>query len=65
VLLAQICERASGQTFAEFCRERILEPPGMIGTSNLSKRDERHAWFRELGVEENTHHVFRNREYPP
>jgi CubicO group peptidase (beta-lactamase class C family) len=29
VLLTQICERISGQTFATFCRERIFEPLGM------------------------------------
>ncbi len=29
VLLTQVCQRASGQSFAEFCRERIFEPLGM------------------------------------
>jgi CubicO group peptidase (beta-lactamase class C family) len=29
VLLTQICERASGQSFAAFCQERIFEPLGM------------------------------------
>ncbi|MGD8397228.1 MAG: serine hydrolase domain-containing protein [Anaerolineae bacterium] len=29
VLLARVCERASGQSFAEFCRARIFEPLGM------------------------------------
>jgi CubicO group peptidase (beta-lactamase class C family) len=29
ILLAQICERASGQSFATFCRERIFDPLGM------------------------------------
>jgi CubicO group peptidase (beta-lactamase class C family) len=29
VLLTRICERASGQPFATFCRERIFEPLGM------------------------------------
>jgi len=29
VLLSQICKRASGQSFATFCRERIFEPLGM------------------------------------
>ena len=29
ILLAQICERVSGQSFAEFCRERFFEPLGM------------------------------------
>jgi CubicO group peptidase (beta-lactamase class C family) len=32
VLLAQICEGASGQSFATFCRERIFEPLGMSRT---------------------------------
>jgi CubicO group peptidase (beta-lactamase class C family) len=32
VLLAQICERVSGQSFATFCRERIFEPLGMSRT---------------------------------
>ena len=29
ILLAQVCERVSGQPFAEFCRERFFEPLGM------------------------------------
>jgi CubicO group peptidase (beta-lactamase class C family) len=29
VLLAQICERVSGQSFATFCQERIFDPLGM------------------------------------
>jgi CubicO group peptidase (beta-lactamase class C family) len=29
VLLARVCERASGQSFATFCRERIFAPLGM------------------------------------
>jgi CubicO group peptidase (beta-lactamase class C family) len=29
VLLARICERASGQSFGAFCQERIFEPLGM------------------------------------
>ena len=32
VLLAQICERASAQSFATFCRERIFQPLGMSRT---------------------------------
>jgi CubicO group peptidase (beta-lactamase class C family) len=32
VLLALICEQASGQPFAELCRERLFEPLGMSRT---------------------------------